>query len=101
MNVKLIHRLDKLDKAVQGNCTTLYEQVLKVACAAISDQDLGSIVEWLRRGAVECKPEEQAALTRYCVEADTAVLRMTGRRFSKVGSRLHQRVPKRAFDRVP
>lgn len=100
MNATLRQRLDRVDRAIHAECTTLHEQILKAACAAISDADVSLISEWLRRGAVECQPDVQVALTRYCAEADTAALRMTGRRFSKVGSRLHQRVPKRTFDRV-
>jgi len=42
----------------------------------------------------EFKPEEQAALARYGAEGDASALRLTGLRFSKLGPRLHQRVPR-------
>jgi len=68
MNAKLMQRLDRLDRAVHAGFTTLLEQIMKAAVAALSDEDLNLISEWLRRGPVpfsECKPEEQAALARY------------------------------------
>ena len=50
MNVKLTQRLDRLDRVIEGNCTTLLEQITKAAFSAISDADLSLIGEWLRLG---------------------------------------------------